>query len=426
MGRHGAHMDKQTKGAWVIHHGRKISGDQRGASDYSAIDLAAKAASLLVRLAESKQADLNKSQVIAAARIGGLNPKTELQACLTQLQDRRVIDVAADGSVSVIGVTGRTALGHASDLFDENEPQPFELASIGLAELASSSPVGVKAASEYIGDTYKLTKNDTSDFLGQAYGIGFVDAEGEGDERLLFNGNLFRRNTAEKTKKVLDSLTPAEQASLQQFEQLLKVKGAVVATHAKKMLGAPLLSKLQAAAVFDINVVSNEAGEHAFMTSPGAFHKFTSPLIDDAFDHAKALVSALSYGMSQSTPVRGRIWGVELILAKLLRGEAVGPAPAIGSDYRALEFERVVQITRTGNGYFTMRLLKMEVGQIALQVLKGGDAAAAALEVLPSAGMSGYTPPEAARTDFRTKKQGPQSKSQMRTLLSAVRGGGSL
>jgi hypothetical protein len=169
-------MDKETKGAWVIHHGRKVSGDQRGASEYSAIDLAAKTASLLVRLAESKQADLNKSQVVAAARIGGLNPKTELQACLTQLQDRRVIDVAADGSVSVIGVTGRTALGHASDLFDENEPQPFELASIGLAELASVAPVGAKAASEYIGDTYKLTKSDTSDFLSQAYGIGFVDA----------------------------------------------------------------------------------------------------------------------------------------------------------------------------------------------------------------------------------------------------------
>jgi hypothetical protein len=44
-------MDKQTKGAWVIHHGRKVSGDQRGASEYSAIDLAAKAASLLGRLA---------------------------------------------------------------------------------------------------------------------------------------------------------------------------------------------------------------------------------------------------------------------------------------------------------------------------------------------------------------------------------------
>ncbi len=419
-------MDKHTKGAWVIHHGRKISGNQRGASEYSAIDLAAKAASLLVRLAESKQVDLSKSQVDAAARIGGLNPKTELQACLSQLKERRVIDVAANGAVSVFGVTGQTALGHAADLFDENEPQPFERASLGLSEIASHAPVRVKPATEYIGDTYKLSKSDTSDFLTQAYGIGFVDAEGEGDERLLFNGNLFRRDTAEKTKMVLDSLTPAEQASLQEFEQLLKVKGAIVATHARRILGVPLLSKLQAAAVFDINIVSNEAGEHAFMTSPGAFHKFTSPLIDDAFDHAKALVSALCYGMSQSTRFRGRIWGVELILGKLLRGEAVGPAPAIGSDYRALEFERVVQITQTGQGFFTMRLLKMEVGQIALQVLKGGDAAAAALEVLPSAGMSGYTPPENARTDFRTKKQGAQSKSQMRTLLSAVRGGGSL
>lgn len=418
-------MDKQTKGAWVIHHGRKLAGDLRGASEYSAIDLAAKASTLLIRLGESKQSELNSAQVIAAAKIGGLNPKTELQACLDQLKERRVIDIAADGSVSVLGVTGRTALSHAADLFDENEPQPFELASLGLAEIASSAPITMATASEFISDTYKLKKAETIDFIGQAYGIGFVDAEGEGADRLLFNGNLFRRNTAEKTKKVLDSLDPGEQAALRDFEQLMQLKGAVVATHAKKVLGAPLLSKLQAAGVFDINIVSNEAGEHAFMTSPGAFHKFTSPLIDDAFDHAKALVSALSYGMSQSSSVRGRIWGVELLLGKLLRGEAVGPAPAIGNDYRALEFERVVKITATGNGYFTMRLLKMEVGQIALQVLKGGNAAAAALDVLPSAGMNGYIGPEVSRSEFR-KKQGPTSKSQMRTLLSAVRGGGGL
>lgn len=405
-------MDKRTKGAWIIHHGRKIAGDQRGAAEYSAIDVAAKATSLLVRLAESKQAELSQQTVIAMAKVGGLNPKTELAACLDQLKRQRLIDVAMNGSESVIGVTGRTALGHASDLFDDNDPQPFEQASVRLADLASVAPVGIKQSAEFISDAFKLTKADTSDFLGQACGIGFVDVEGEGDDRLLFNGNLFRRNTAAKVKNILDSLNPAEQASLRAFEQLLHQKGAVIATHAKKMLGATLWSKLRGAAVFDNNVVSNEAGEHAFVTSPGAFHKFTNPMIDDAFDHAKALVSALSYGMSQSSVVRGRIWGVELLLRKLLRDEEVGPAPAIGNDYRALELERVVQITHTGNGYFTMRLLKMEVGEIALEVLTGGNAAATALELLPSAGMRSYTAPEASRSEFR--RRGKAKRARLR------------
>jgi hypothetical protein len=418
-------VDKQTKGAWVIHRGRKIAGDQRGAAEYSAIDVAAKAASLLVRLAESRQADLSRQKVVAMAKVGGLNPKTELGACLDQLQTRRLIDTGKDGSVSVIGVTGRTALGHAADLFDDNDPQPLERAAIALAELASSAPVRTRPAAEFISDNYKLRRADASEFISEASSIGFVDAEGEGEDRLLFNGNLFRRETAEKTKKVLDSLSATERSRVCEFEQLLRAKGAIIATEAAKILGTPLFSKLRAAAVFDVNVVSNEAGEHAFVTSPGAFHKFTSPMVDDAFDHAKALVSALAYGMSASATERGRIWGVDLLLRKLLRGEEVGPAPAIENDYRALELERVVEIRQSGSRHF-MRLLKMEVGQIALEVLSGGNAAAAALEKLPNAGMSGYTPPEAARTVFRKKAQGRESKAQMRTLLSAVRSGGSL
>jgi len=133
---------------------------------------------------------------------------------------------------------------------------------------------------------------------------------------LLFNGNLFRRDTAAKTKKVLDSLSADEQAKVAIFEQDLRSSGALALSTADGMLGAELLSKLRAAAVFDVNIVSNEAGDHALITLPGAFHKFTSPLIDDAFDHAKALVAALKYGMSQSSSTRGRIWGILDLLRK--------------------------------------------------------------------------------------------------------------
>lgn len=417
-------MDKQTTGAWIVHHGRKVAADIRGAAEFSAIDLAAKAAGLLARLGESDQSTLSAEQVTAAAKIGNLNPKTELGACLDHLERRKLIDRSASGAVSVLGVTGLSALTHAADLFEDIEPQSTERAAISLAELSSQAPISAGGAIDFIGDTHKLTKADATDFVQQASQIGFVDAEGEGTDRLLFNGNLFRRDTATKTMKVLSSLSSAEQSKLSEFDARLKAGGAVVAAEAGTLLGDVLFSKVRAAALYDMNIVSNEAGDHVFITAPGSFHKFSNPLTEDAFDHAKALVAALSYGMSQSSQMRGRIWGIDLLLDKLIRGGIVGPAPAIGNDYRALELERVVKTERAGNG-FTMRLLKREVGVIALDVLKGRNAAAAALEILPSAGMRSYTAPEVARVGLR-KTQSAVSKAQTRSLLSAVRGGSRL
>jgi hypothetical protein len=417
-------VDQQTTGAWIIHHGRKVAADLRGAAEFSAIDLAAKAAGLLARLGESDQTTLSAKQVTAAARIGNLNPKTELGACLDQLQNRKLIDRSANGAVSVLGVTGASALTHAADLFEDNDPQSIERAAISLAEHSSRAPISVKGAIDFIGDTHKLTTVDATDFVQQATQIGFVDSEGEGTDRLLFNGNLFRRDTANKTMRVLGSLSSAEQSKLSEFDAKLRASGAMMASEASALLGDSLFSKAKAAALYDMNIVSNEAGDHVFITAPGAFHKFSNPLTEDAFDHAKALVAALSYGMSQSPSARGRIWGIDLLLGKLIRGGTVGPATAIGNDYRALELERVVQTERVGNG-FTMRLLKREVGVIALEVLKARNAAASALEILPSAGMRSYTPPETARVGFR-KNQSAASKAQTRSLLSAVRGGGSL
>lgn len=335
-----------------------------------------------------------------------------------------MIDQSKSGSVSVLGVTSGTALVHAADMFDDNDPSAYEQASVTLAELASQAPVSVGQISQLISDTHHLSSNDTKDFIAKSAQIGFVDFEGDGSNRLLFNGYLFKRDTLTKTRRVLDSLSSLERIALTEFDTLLRTNGSVAYPEALKILGPQLLGKVRAAALYDMNVVHNEAGDHIFVTSPGSFHKFSNPLAEDAFDHAKALVAALSYGMSVSPETRGRIWNVEALLSKLLRGETIGPAPAIGNDYRALELERVVQITRLGWNV-TMRLLKLEVGQIALDVLQGRNASAAALENLPSAGMRAYTGPETSRVDFR-RSQSPPSKLQTRSLLSAVRSGGSL
>lgn len=417
-------MDSNTKGAWIVHHGRKLS-RTTAAAEYAAIDIAAKSAALLARMAASDVSQIPPEKVKAFGLAGGLSPKTELVACLEQLKTEKVIDIGTSGTVEVLGVNARTALVHAAALYERNEPQIFEEAAIALGEIASQQPIAKKVASEYLSDNFKLSRRDTTDFMNHAPDLGFVDTDGDDDNPLLFNGNLFRRDNVAKTKKVLDSLTTSEQTAFAEFEDKLKNSGAVFISEALQILGPKLLSKLRAAAIFDENIVSNEAGDHSFITSPGAFHKFSDPLQDDAFDHAKALVAALSYGMVRSDPARGRIWGVDLILRKLLQGRTVGPVDAIGQDYRALEIERVVEIKREGRG-FTMRLLKIEVGEIALQVLKSGAATASVIDRIPGAQVSGYVGPEAARASFRGKKDVQPSSRQMRSLLSSVRGGGGL
>ncbi|MEL6857416.1 MAG: hypothetical protein AAFO74_03455 [Pseudomonadota bacterium] len=418
-------MEKTEKGAWIIHHGRKVSGVTGGAAHYSAIDTAAKAAALLARMSASEQAVIPKKQVEALARVGGLNPKTELSYCLQQLQQQAVISVGESGDVEVLGVTSHSALGHASDLFERSDPNAYERASIELGEIASREPTLETDAAEYISDICELTADDTAEFLNQARSFGFVDHEGHNEDRLLFNGNMFRKNSIQKTKKVLDSLSSEDATRLTDFSAKLNEAGALPQEEAEQILGKSLMSKLRAAAVFDESVVANSSGEFTFVTAPGAFHKFISPIEDDAFDQAKALVAALKYGMSISSETRGRIMAVSALLNKLLQGREVGPAPAIGQDYRALEMEGVVQIRNQGR-YCYMRLRKMDVGQIALKVLTEGDASPVVLDKLPGAAVNRIDAPEQLRFDFRQKKQSEMSKKQTEELLRAMRSGGSL
>ena len=69
-----------------------------------------------------------------------------------------------------------------------------------------------------------------------------------------------------------------------------------------------------------------------------------------------------------------------------------------------------------------MKLLKKEVGELALHVLTQGNAYAQSLAVLPGAPMKAYIGPEESRWAVR-KKQSPLSKRKMLDILEAVRGG---
>lgn len=415
--------EKELKGAWVIHHGRKLVLDVNGPAEFPAINEAAKAATLLTKLGQTNQATVTKVEARAIAVASGLDPRLELNGLLQVLERKRLIDQSTN-DISILGVTTRGSLGHATDIYNEAEPSTYEEASITLAEIASEAPIRRADVSQRIGDTHKLTNFQVGDFLDRAEGIGFVDKEGDGNDRLLFNGNLFRRSSVVKTQKVLTSLNDAEQRLVSEIAEQLSTSGCLSVQHVEHVLSKPLFEKLVAAAVYDLNEVTNEQGSHVYVTAPAAFHKFVDPMVDDCFDMAKSLVAALTYGMVSRSSSQGRITQLPALVNKLISGREVGPTTSIGQDYRVLEVNGVVKLRRDANyaNRYYLRLLKREVGELALQVLTQGNAYAQSLADLPSAPMAGYIGPEESRTSVR-KSQSPLSKRATRDVLEAVRGG---
>ena len=413
--------EKETKGAWIIHHARKISLDLSAPAEYSALDEAGKAGELLIRLGASSESTLDNAKVAAIAQSINMNVRTELPHFLKLLRKKRLIDVSAK-EVQVLGVTTRFVLAHTSDIFDDARPTDREMAAIELGERASQSPVLYRTAIEYLSDTFRFQTRASEDFLRRVTEIGFVDQEGDDAKNiLLFNGNLFKRRSVQKTARVMESLSQIEQSKFTNVRSTIEATGCVGADYCERELGPALFEKLKAAGVLDVNTVSNEAGEHAFVTLPGAFHKFVNPMIDDSFDMAKALVSALSYGKQQRRPSTGRIKSIEWILGALLQGRKIGPATAIGADYRVLEQNRVVELSPATSNMFYMRLLKREIGELALSVLKQGDANPESIGVLPSVPMVSYTGPERARERVRKNQRKP-SRQHTHDILSALRG----
>lgn len=419
-------MDKETTGAWIVHHSRKIISDTTAPAEYSVLDEAGKAAELLMRLGETDVVTLRNQEVEAIAKAANLNPRTELPHYIELLKGRRLIDTSGD-EIQVLGITTRGVLSHAADIFDDAQPGSHERAAIALGELASRAPVSLIDAKRYIGDQFKMKSVDVDDFLRRSTEIGFVDQEGDDPSQILFfNGNLFKKDAVKKAAKVLSTLSSAEQIALIETTDQLDRVGCIYANTCEKNLGQTLFEKLKAAGVLEVNTVSNESGDHAFVTLPGAFHKFVNPLIDDTFDMAKALVSALSYGRQLRSSSQGRILSFDWILNALINGRTIGPATAIGADYRVLEQNRVVQlIPAKAPGMFSMRLLKKEVGELALQVLRQGNANAESINVPPSAPMTGYQGPEYAR-ELTRKKQSKPSKRHTHDILSALRSGRSI
>ncbi|NKQ10645.1 hypothetical protein [Pseudomonas sp. SST3] len=351
----------------------------------------------------------------------------ELPNLLKILKGNDYIDVSKTGEVVALGVTSESVLNHTADIFAKLAPDPIELGAIDLAERASIAPVRASEVRSEIADLRQLAAADVDQLFTEAGDIGFVESEQlDASETLLFNGNLFRRETSGKLMLVLDSLAAQERQLLADFTDLLKRKACIDVDTVKHMLGEGLFNKVSSIGLFDISIVNNNVSNTGFVTLPSAFSKFGSnSMVDDAFDLAKAFLSSVTYGITKSDYARGNIRMVDALLSALIRGEAVGPVSAIGQDYKVLELKGVVQVfhgEKNGRRGPMLLLLKREIGELARKAIREGDVSEHSLTVLPTASLVGYVGPEANRSVQR-RKQLQNSPRATNDMLSALRTG---
>jgi predicted transcriptional regulator len=414
-------MDKRTKGAWLIHHSNKLSIIKTSSGEYEQIDFAGKCGMLLNALAGSDEITMDIQRVNALGKAAGISTRLELPTILKELERQNLIDQGKSG-ITVLGLTTGKTLQHAATIYENANPTTSEEASLEIAEIASDWPTPAKEAQEYVSDSLHIPTAESKDLITQFTDIGFLDSEEIGDDRVLFNGNLFRRNEIRKISGVLSSLSSHEEAKVRELFSNLDSAGCINKERAIAIVGDSLFNKLASIGFVDINTIGNEQGTYSFVTRPAAFNKFSNALLEDAFDLAKAFVTSLTYGITRSSSRRGRIKMFEALMRKLLTGAWVGPATAIGQDYKILELKGVIQLRPANGNMFFMKLLKKDIGAIAYKVISEGEAATTTMEQFPQVSATKFAGPEDNRSVIR-KRQSQPLKRGIATILNDLRTG---
>lgn len=404
-------MEAKTKGAWLLAQSKSLDAfSGAGTARLENISYSGKIGrlyNLLRRQSDQANTFTISSQVVnSACQLNGIDKPTR-QVGLQILKDAGRIDVTKDGAVAVLGATTQAVLETTVEIFEEQGPTSGEYAIIDLSERVSGKPLKRSEAEEYISDTHKLTKADATSLVDLSKKTALIDEEGELGHGILFNSHTFRDGQyAQKAYKVLESLKADERSRLTEVQEKLTQRGALYDMDVQAILGVDLYKRLISVGLFDRMEVSNSTESVGYVASPNDFQKFGRPFEEDPIDDAKALIASLTYGQTRSHYTRGQIAMPEALINALVRGDEIarraGGVRAIGEDYHELEARQVVEVIEKRSDRFTMRLLKKDVGELALTITRGGAAAQEAV-LMDGSPARVFKGPHAARNEVRDK-----------------------
>jgi hypothetical protein len=422
-------MDNKTKGAWLLAQSKCLDGVTGvGAARLENISHAGRVGRLynLLRrnIADDPNPTIDKQTVDQVCQLNGIDKATR-EVGLAALGRAGRIDIARNGSVSVLGATTTGVLELTAEFFAEQNPSSAEEAVLEVSEKVADRPILRSEATEFVSDTFQIVDTEASSLIELCKSTAIIDEESDCGLTILFNSNTFRDGQyAAKAARILDGLTGLERSNLSEVQEKVRKNGALHDEEVKTVLGLDLYKRLISVGLFDRMEVSNSTEAVGYVTSPNDFQKYGRPFEDDPIDDAKALLASLTYGQTRSSYERGTITMPEALLRALIAGKEIGKngIRAIGEDYRELERRQVVKVTKRGPGRYTMKLLKKDVGELALTLVRGGTVAQDVV-LLEGSAATGFTGPHDARSAVR-KKNNVNDKKFVTQALDRLRTGG--
>lgn len=422
-------MDKATKGAWLLAQSKNLDAViGAGVARLENISYAGRIGRLYNLLRRNMANDPNpiisSETVTRACQLNGIDKPTR-EVGLKVLKAAGRIDISQNGEVSVLGATSRAVLETTTEIFAGIGPSSDEEAVLELSEKVAEQPLRREAATEFVSDLYKLTTPTAKSLIDLCKSTAIIDEETDRGRTILFNSNTFRDGQyARKTLLVLESLLPADRMRLTEVQEKLRHNGVLYDDDVKAILGIDLHRRLISVGFFDRMEVSNSSEAVGYIASPNDFQKYGRPFEDDPIDDAKALLASLTYGQTRSSYLRGAITMPDALLQALIAGREIGKngVRAIGEDYRELEARQVVKVTARGSDRYTMTLLKKDVGELALTIVRGGAAAQEAI-LLDGSPATAFKGPHAVRKEVR-EKNSVTDRRFVTDTLDRLRSGG--
>lgn len=421
-------MDVKTQGAWLLAHSKSLDA-VNGAGRLENIQYAGRVGRLYNLLRRNIQGvetpTINSEAVKQICQLNGID-RSAREAGLQCLKTEGRIDLASNGGVAVLGATAPMVLETTAKIFESTNPTNEERAVIDVSEKIASRPGERGAVTEFVSDVYEIAISQVSELVNVCKNTAIFDQVEDRGRFILFNNNTFRdAGYAVKAYWLIQSLNSGEQSKLAELQEKMASLGTVCDSDAINILGGALYSRLVGVGFFDRLEVSNSTEAVGYITSPDSFQKFGRPFENDPVDDAKALLASLTYGMTRSTSARGQITMPSALLRKLVEGCEVGGdrgVRAIGEDYKELERRQVIKVTEKAAGRYVMKLLKKDVGDLALSIINGNVPAHEAI-LMDGAAASSFKGPAVTSKEVREKYTVHDSRF-LHDALDRLRSGG--